>query len=409
MKENRIRIPDRYDAASVLPILFFWANLFRMLSGSSLAYLVLLILSGAVGLWVTLKHADRYGDLLFFYGIYMVSLVLSLLVTGNTDRNDVITSLCLLGMTSLMLFRRWSFRAGAVGCYVSLLAIAFAFMTRTRTHIFSSSNNYVSIMLLLSAAFYYIPLEEEYHRTRLIDLVPAGICFLVSVWASGRGGILAAGILLGLMMVCYLRSVTGKNPRRIVALCLLVLAALVFLLVSNTSVSRWFFSLGKWQRKGANTDDRMEIWGSYLSEAFGSLSYFLFGAPLRDIPVVHLVGDNCHNSFLQLHAFNGIGMFLLYMVMLVWSFGYYIRRKQYIIVSILATLVIRAMTDKFVFGQYGMPVMLFFVLWPRLRMKQPGTDTESPGEPRNTGQEPPGRETVENGNIKIKASEGEEK
>ena len=409
MKKNRFRMPDRYDAASVLPILFFWANLFRMMTGFSLAYLVLLILSGAVGLWVTLKQAERYGDLLFFYGIYMVSLILSLLTAGNTDLNDIITNLCLLGMTSLMLFRRWSFRAGAAGCIVSLLAIAFAFMTRTRTHIFGSSNNYVSIMLILAAAFYYIPLEEEVHRTRLIDLVPAGICFLVSVWAKGRGGILAAGILLGLMMVCYLRSVTGKNPRRIVTLCILLLAVLVFLLVSNTSVSKWFFSLGKWERKGANADDRMEIWGSYLSEAFGSLSYFLFGAPLRDIPAVHLVGDNCHNSFLQLHAFNGIVMFLLYMVMLVWSFGYYIRRKQYIMVSILATLVIRAMTDKFVFGQYGMPLMLFFVLWPRLRTKQPGAAAEGPEGPGNTGQDPAGRNINENNVLKIKASEGEEK
>ena len=409
MKKNRIRIPDRYDAASVLPILFFWANLFRMMTGSSLAYLVLLILSGVVGLWVTLKQVDRYGDLLFFYGIYMVSLVLSLLTVGNTDRNDVITNLCLLGMTSLMLFRRWSFRAGAVGSYVSLLAIAFAFMMRTRTHIFSSSNNYVSIMLLLSAAFYYIPLEEEIHRTRLIDLVPAGICFLVSVWASGRGGILASGILLGLITVCYLRSVTGKNPRRIALLCLLVLAALVFLLVSDTSVSKWFFSLGKWQRKGTNTDDRMEVWGSYLSKAGESLSYILFGAPLKDIPVIHQFGDNCHNSFLHLHAFNGIGMFLLYLVMLVWSFGYYLRRKQYIMASILTTLVIRAMTDKFIFGQYGMPVMLFFVLWPRLRMKHPGAAAKEPEDPGNTGQDPADRNLNGNDILTIKASEGEEK
>ena len=130
MRENRIRIPDRYDTASVLPILFFWANLFRMLTGSRLAYLGMLVLSGAVGLWVTLKHADRYGNLLFFFGIYMVSLVLSMLVTGNTDPNDVVTNLCLLGMTSLMLFRRWSFRTGFIGCYVSFLAIIFAFMTR---------------------------------------------------------------------------------------------------------------------------------------------------------------------------------------------------------------------------------------------------------------------------------------
>ena len=374
MRENRIRRPDRYDAASVLPILFFWANLFRMLTGSRLAYLGMLVLSGAVGLWVTLKHADRYGNLLFFFGIYMVSLVLSMLVTGNTDPNDVVTNLCLLGMTSLMLFRRWSFRAGFIGCYVSFLAIIFAFMTRTQTRIFGSSNNYVSIIVLLATAFYYIPLEEQYHRTRLIDLAPAGICFLVSVWAAGRGGILAAGILLGLMMVNYLRSVTGKNPRRIVIVCLLLLGVLVYLLVSNTSLSRWFFSLGKWQRKGANSDERMEIWASYLSEMFGSPIHFLFGAQLRDIPVIHQIGDNCHNSFLQLHAFNGIWMFLLYLVMMVWSFVYYIHRKQYIVVSVLATLVIRAMTDKFIFGQYGMPVMLFFVLWPFLGKEQSGSN-----------------------------------
>lgn len=372
----RIKAPKIQTLVSVIPIVFFWANLVRMMNFSSAPYLLMLFISGIAGLMVTLLCFRKHGMLILFYGVYLLTLVMNMILIRNNDINSLLTNLCLLGMASLMLFRRWSYRAGLIGCYVSFMLVIFAFATRTQTRVFGSSNNYVSVIMLLASALYYIPVEEHYGRIRLADLIPAVISFIVSVWATGRGGILSAGVLLVLMSINYLRQLTGKRPKRIAAVCIVLAAALIIMLLTNNNPGRWFMSLGKWQSRGTYSDDRAAIWSAYLTRATGSLEYFLFGAPLSDIPIVHEIGDNCHNSFLQLHALNGIGMLILYVCLLVSAMIRFVRNRQYIIASIFFSLTVRALTDKFIFGQYGMPLMLLFIFMPYTKQSSTGRITE---------------------------------
>ena len=42
----------------------------------------------------------------------------------------------------------------------------------------------------------------------------------------------------------------------------------------------------------------------------------------------------------------------------------------------MAVFVLRGMSDKFIFGQYGMPIMLFLVLYPLIERQKTG-DKES--------------------------------
>ena len=164
-----------------------------------------------------------------------------------------------------------------------------------------------------------------------------------------------------------MRNKTTDISKRFILFTGVLLLVLVVGIIRNTNLLRAFMSLGKWQTRGTDNTARIMLWKSYLSYTLRSVIYVLFGAPLRNIPVISAVGGNCHNSFLQLHAYNGLLMLVLFFSLLIKSFIYYWKNGLFVMFATLLVFVIRAFNDKFVFSQYGMPIMLFFVMFPMIK------------------------------------------
>ncbi len=353
-----------------VPVLYYVLNVLRMRGFSTKAVLAVEAVSCAVGLVLMIRNkGGRMTMLMLFSVVYMLSIAANRLIIGNMTTSGLISNVCLLGMTAIMLEYPWSRRQGWLGFYAILLIVVLGFMTRTQTRIFGSSNNYVSIIMILAAALYYLPLEGREGTIRIWDVAPAALTFMVSVWATGRGGILFSLVLLVLVLILYMRSLTGKKAQRIVLLVIALLIAGTVLLVSNVNLLNRFMNLGKFRTRGATDASRIKVWTAYFRKMGSSPLYILLGAPLEKIPIIHNLGDNCHNSFLQLHAFGGAGIFLAYMVLLVIAAVYFMSRKMWITFVVFLTVSLRAMTDKFIFGQYGMPIMVYLVMLPMIHRR----------------------------------------
>ena len=119
----------------------------------------------------------------------------------------------------------------------------------------------------------------------------------------------------------------------------------------------------KFEDKGMDSS-RVDIWNAYFGKACENPINFLFGAPIQEIPLISSFEGNCHNSFIQLHAYNGVFMFAVFFFMLYKSVKKYYKFKVFLLLVILLTMFVRGMTDKFIFGQYGMPIMLYLVAIP---------------------------------------------
>ena len=73
---------------------------------------------------------------------------------------------------------------------------------------------------------------------------------------------------------------------------------------------------------------------------------------------------NTHNSFLQMHALYGIIPFICFGILALRAAWFYFKNGLHMHLGLLFALFVRGMTDKFIFGQYGMPLMMYFVLLP---------------------------------------------
>lgn len=349
----------------LLPGIFYIANLVRMLMFSSMPYFITLFAVGGLGfLMALLSRKYNLPSVLVFFAVYMLTLAANWVTIGNISFSSIAVNLFLIGITIVMLKQQWGYREGIIVFYVTVLLMNHARNASAVRRILVSSTNYISVVMLLAVSFYYIAVERERRKLKLLDVLPAVICFLFSVWARGRGGILSSTVLLVLILFLFMKTVTDKKIKWTIVIVFALLVVGVVLIVKNISLLDTFMSLGKWGTRGADNSSRMYIWGSYFSKLKESLWYVLFGAPLDKIPAIAMVGENCHNSFLQLHAYNGLLMFIIFLYLMVKSFIYYMRKKQYVMAAMMFVLVLRGMTDKFIFGQYGMPIMLYFVLYP---------------------------------------------
>lgn len=357
---------SKNDWISWLPVLFWLANLYRMTGHGNTIYLAIFSGVGAFGL---LKFAfDRKllnSVLLPAMLLYFIPEVLNWLIIQNLNYRDIINDLLLFGILVIMFAYPQTYKNGVVCYYASAVVFISAyFRERDAYTILLSSGNYVSVVLILISAYYYFCLDNSAREFKLIDILPALLSYLLSIWAEGRGGILSCTLLLILILILYARSYARKSTRRYITVFVAVMIVISILLLWDISLIDLFMSMGKWRNKGIDNSARRIIWISYLNEATSSVLYFILGAPLSKIPVVQAVANNTHNSFIQLHAYNGLVTFAVFVVAAIKSLVYEIKHGQYLTAIAMIAVIVRGMTDKFIFGQYGMPIMLYLILWP---------------------------------------------
>ncbi len=369
--DNRLTIrvgPNNVIAA--LPLIFYLANLYRMFSGTMIIYYLVFLVTGLAGLfvWLFFNNYDLRRFTLFAV-LYIFTGVINYIYISNTTLLNVALSVLFFGITAVLLTRQWSIILGGVSFYISFFVLAIGLYRKGINALTISSNNYISILIIIAAVLYYIAVENERQIIKMVDIIPAILAFTLSVWASGRGGILSSGILLVCMLLIFMRTLASKNIRKIMMLFIVLILMLVFLMGFHNQFINWFMSLGKFSSAGFNSSARESIWQAYIMETFKSVKYILLGAPKYYIPIILRFEGNPHNSFIQLHSTNGLVMFVLFILITCRALKAYINKQEYIKFSMLIVMLIRGMTDTFIFGLYGMPIMLFLIYYPTVKKK----------------------------------------
>lgn len=350
---------------SWLPVIFYCANFYRMIGKSPLPYMISLVACGTVGLVKMIVDKSLNRNLLIsFFVFYVITSILAWLTNGNVTPEDIIINMLFYGMFVLMLSCPVNYFQGFVAFYSTAFFFLSSFLSGLVIfQLLTSSGNYVSVLLILSVAIYYMGMYNSKRTFCFYDILPALICLLISLLAGGRGGILSTSFLLVLIIYCYTKRINKGNNRFKNIMILLLLSSTLVYIFLMTDIMDEFLTFRKFESKGMESE-RIGIWSRYISKCGESIIYFLFGASLEEISVIRSLGMNCHNSFIQLHAYNGIIMFISFLIILTKSVLYYFRHKKSILLIVILTIVIRGMTDKFIFGQYGMPIMMYLTFLP---------------------------------------------
>ena len=352
---------ERTSPIALLPIIYYIGNFLKLYDSQIEICFLLLAFTGIFGLLVIwndgLLRLDR---MVFFYLVFITMITASMFISHNLGIVDLATSVFLVGITGLMLMFPWSEKQGAAAFYIAFALMLLRMFQHTETVLQIGSDNYVSILLILMAALYYLPYEWNGKKLGLVSLIPAFLTFFLSVLAAGRGGILTSAIMLAGVLGIYVLSAIPNRQGRVLAVIAMAAVGAVAVLVGLKVMS----GLGDFKSDGFSNAIRFTMWKQYIHSALSSPKYLLFGYPLNRIAVIARFNGNPHNSFVLLHAIGGILPFVLFFIYFVKAGFYYLKNKNYIALLMLLVVFVRGMTDKFIFGQYGMPVLIFLVMYP---------------------------------------------
>lgn len=370
-EENYNTQPEKkgvwYKLMAWFPLLFLLANQYRMFDNSATPYVVSLALFGGIG-WIALgwmRNKVRMNVLLMAF-LYLLTGLFNHTVVGNTTLTSLAYDFMVFGLIAIMFHSPYSYLQGIIATALLIFYFVLEFLRgNTAAALLVSSQNYVSVCLVMAMSVYYIGIDNSEKPLRIFDLLPVTLCLLLSVWATGRGGIVSSLFMLVGIAFVYLGRIMKKRG---LGLKLLVYAAIALVLVywvgGALNITDEVMSLGKLGTKGTDMSERMAIWSDYYNTALKSSKNFLFGAPFAETELVSYFEGNTHNSFLYLHATNGLLMFLVFTFMLIRSIIFFIRRKKFVLLVVILTMFLRGFTDKFIFGQYGMPIMMYLVMYP---------------------------------------------
>lgn len=201
--------------------------------------------------------------------------------------------------------------------------------------IFLISQNYVSIIFILSLCVYYIACDQNGKKP---EIYPSLIGVAICIWAGGRSGILSAAMLALATMFAF------RKINRTWIVVALLFGVFIYVAILNIDMLSNFYGLERLGRLGL-VDVRDEINSAYIQRISYSFYEFIFGAPLNDIPEISVLGGNPHNSYIRLHTqYGAIGFVLLLGIL-----GYALIRGvvggAYIFVTVVLVSMLRITSD----------------------------------------------------------------
>ena len=352
---------------SSLPILYYLANLYAMLKHFMIPYLIIGYLTGLIGLFEMLtNHRLNRRLLLTVLFLYVLSGIIEVLIIGNGDIGDVIRGSAFYCIIGVLFAYPFNYFQGLVLFIITILSIGLELLSGNAIHeiLLNSSGNYISVLLILSLVIYFIGLDNAEKDISIIDLIAVVIVLLMSIWARGRSGIIAATFILVCVLLYYIKPHNGKVKSKmfyvfhfflIIGICYIIW----YMLDTNEDI----LNLDKFERLGMDSNGRDDIFAGYLNSVSNSIIFFIFGAPLNDIPQIREMELNPHNSFILLHAYNGIMMVIVFFAFFIKSLKFYLK-NNFLLFAMTVALFIRGMTDIFIFGTYGMPAIMYLTFKP---------------------------------------------
>jgi hypothetical protein len=193
---------------------------------------------------------------------------------------------------------------------------------------------------------------------------------------QSRGGIIASGILFALTFIRKITFVKEKEwfkKRKIFIYSLifcLCLLAIVFLTLNATKLFSRFFEAEEY------SITRSDMWKEYVTATVSSVKNILLGPPLTTCPLILEEGYNIHNSYFMTHSYMGIVGFL---TVIAGGVGYLvlcIKEKEYDLLFLAITFLVRAMTDYLFPMLFCDCIILFMIIKVGMEVKRVAYDNK---------------------------------
>lgn len=300
----------------------------------------------------------------------LVILVIICLITGfvnykyvgNTMISNQIIVMIYIFASLLLSDPRLNEKTVRLAIYMNIAVIMFRFIVVglfQRVYIVSS-NNFISVYLLLPTVVYYTLLEK---RKKTFELYTAFFVWCVCLLGLGRGGILCSSLLL-IGLCCYKYKDSKTNIRLLVVG--IVFIAVVALIPFLSLILYRFSSLevlSMFRQKGFESHSREEIWQNYLKQATKTGFNVIFGGNNAHTIAAQQFNGNTHNTFLNIHVHNGIIPLIIFFVMIIINTVQAIEKRCWIYCLCTYVVLLRGFTDMIFWLNLGTPVFFYLLLY----------------------------------------------
>ncbi|TXT34505.1 MAG: Uncharacterized protein FD136_254, partial [Chitinophagaceae bacterium] len=222
-----------------------------------------------------------------------------------------------------------------------------------------TSHNGISIMMLVACISLYIVLNIE---KKEINLLPALLTLIISIWGIGRAGIISSLVLLlGLLSIKFVKR------KKIIGftIVIIIIGSLYINQITNIILNSSFFfgAVSNYLAKSSvmGPEERILIWENY----FYNLDYLriLFGTNVFTDQWAEgfRLAYNYHNAFIALHSQTGFMGIIIMMIIIISLFKFYKTDKVFFFLFL--TLVIRSYTDTFIFFESWDFIAYYFIFY----------------------------------------------
>ncbi len=368
------------DVIVTISVFFYYVAIFLMYSrlGISLGHLPYQLASvfcvtEYVFLRVLHNNFKFNIKIIFFVFLCVFTGLLNLIFIQNISALNLIE--CAFFNTiiaCLILERKIDTRWIGLACYFSVVMFALDFMQAGfGERIGKYSNNQISSVLLIIVVVYYA-LKDIYHER--ITILPAFLVWIMALLVRGRSGIITCTILFFIILREYFKGSKRinnnerttlntknytflKNTLIVLSICFLIY--ILFNLYSD-------FILNKFLSRGLDDTGRFIMWKEYFDEMIRNPLFFLLGVPKQNLIIGLDFAGITHNSFISIHADNGIFMLLMCIVMLVSALRYAVVNKHYIYFFCSLIFCLRSSFDSVFWGSAGTTTFMVLLFLPLL-------------------------------------------
>ena len=349
-------------------LFFFLTFIVAIINNSTVIFrirFITLLVAGLLGLFQLTRQSSFNKRLVLYIYISIVSCLVSYLLNGTNayPLNMLIYAVFYMGIAVNLISHKQKLWYAKILFHIVSLSILAKFLIykiplqEIMVDTESYSFNFISVFVLFYVLYYSICcIQNNKSIPFLVGVIFVVICLL----AHGRGGIVTSVFyFLSLGFIGWKDKINQNKKWKKVLLLVLITVITLFILYIYVSDFLTFQSIfARFYAKSVENEPRFLIWGTYIKECISGFSNLCFGAD--PIPVFPPDG-NLHNTFLQLHSRYG----LIIAFTLIFSFYrlliYATKEKHFYLLSVLMTLIIRAMTDKIAFHGFCEPLFYYFL------------------------------------------------
>ncbi|MCR4639497.1 hypothetical protein [Ruminococcus sp.] len=346
---------------------FFLTGVIFLYNDSHLFFLLrlgVMFLGAVCGYYICLNKKKCRN--IFIISLAFVCSWICCFVTQNVPNSspvDLIYTLFYIGISIVMLFniRHLKICSLIMSLIVMLYILYKLFIGVHFTNILTAtSQNYISVLILFFLLLYY---SSCYEANDTFFVFPSYLFFVCCLMAQGRSGIVLSAIFSIVITFFKIKNIENKLFRKFLKVIIVVLLVfMVFYLFSTIKRLKGDLNgtyLARFTNKGTVDSARIVIWKDYFANNFASLNNFLFSSEtvlIRD-------DGNLHNSFFMCYAGYGFFMFVFMMSLIIYAVFCGIKKKNYFMVFLFITLLLRALTDKIFFQGYCEVFLYYYIFY----------------------------------------------